>query len=191
MVTCTAKLYLQGSSGIKSEIWTEDEIFSGAIGQVFYASLGTVEDSIFTTKSIEGGTFINMVIQFDDYPWEFGFTLATSDGELLFYRPPRFYYRRAGDNVTEAIPVPAVEVSYVLTVIDTYGDGFLGDSTGYTLIDAENTVIVESQFRDTDKEEKTFVYKAPLLPSGAIQPSYHVAMLGIAATVWCLFLTYS
>ena len=146
----------------EEQIHTEDAAFSQGINFLFYATLGEVENAYNTQRTFSdgAGAILQMEIQFDDYPWEIGWQLETTQGEVVIYRPPRYYYREVGRKETEEFPVPKGDKNYKLTFVDTFGDGLLGGSTYYRLYDPDGDILVESQFRDIDKEEKTFRYNA-------------------------------
>jgi hypothetical protein len=125
-----------------------------------------------------------MTISLDDYPWEFGFQLTTTAGELIFYRPPRIYYRDVGEVIVENISVPNATTTYNLTVVDTYGDGLQSGTAGYKLTDSENRLILESQFRNVGREEKSFSYTAT--PSSAALPTLYLSLFAVVSIGWTL-----
>jgi hypothetical protein len=179
-----ASLRLQNSEGAFVEIHTEDTSFTNGISYLFYASLGEVEDRFDRLEPFEGGAFLRMTITLDDYPWEFGFQLTTTDGKLIFYRPPRVYYRDAGEEIVENISVPNGTTTFNLTVVDTYGDGLQGGNAGYKLTDSTDRLVLESRFRDVGREEKSFTYTAT--PSSTALPTVYLSLFAAVSISWAL-----
>ena len=139
-------------------IHEEDEAFSGGISYLFYATLGDVENPYSGLNAYaDSAAFLELAIEFDDYPWEFALQLETAEGEVILYRPPRYWFK-PGQSYSETFAVPEGQTNYKLTVVDTYGDGLLRSATKYSILNPDGDVLVESQFRDSGMEEKTFSY---------------------------------
>ena len=140
-------------------IHEEDETFGDAVSYIFYATLDPIEDPFFGLNAYANSSaFLELEIEFDDYPWEIGLQLETEEGEVILYRPPRYWFSQAGRTVSETFAVSEGETNYKLTVVDTYGDG-LRSQTFYRILTPDGDVLVESQFRDSGNEEKTFSYR--------------------------------
>lgn len=151
------------------------------MAHLFYATLGEVENPYYANPvfSEEPNAFLKMEIEFDDYPGEIGWQLATESGELIYYRPPFFYYTR--QPASESFSVKEARTNYVLTVVDTYGDGLIGSRTSYTILDPENNVLAESAFRDLGEEQKTFTFGAT--PAGSPSSAGEIISVGVAVAL--------
>ena len=145
---------------------------------MFYATLDrdSIESPYYgANKFSNTSAFLKMTIEFDAFPWEFGWQLTTEDGDVVIYRPPRYYFNQVERSVSEDFTVPLGNTRYNLTVVDTYGDGLLRSQTFYRITDPQDKVLAESQFRSGASETKSFTY-------GATGP-------GSAAPVWTLAAT--
>lgn len=190
----TAELFLEKDDGTFESIYDEDVSFSQGMNYVFYATLGDVEEPYYGVQSFgnNSGALLKMEIAFDDYPWEIGWQVTTSDGEVVIYRPPRYYYRQVGRSASETFAIPLGDKQYNLTVVDTYGDGLLRSSTFYRLSDAEDNTLVESQFLDTAREEKSFRFNAKGITFDGDDSAGNMATLGsvgllvLVGSVFCL-----
>mmetsp|Transcript_4000 Transcript_4000/g.7995 ORF Transcript_4000/g.7995 Transcript_4000/m.7995 type:complete len:550 (-) Transcript_4000:84-1733(-) len=155
-----AEFFLEKDDGTFEMIHEEDETFSDGVSYLFYATLDEVEDPYFGFNAYANSSaFLELEIEFDDYPWEIGLQLETEDGEVILYRPPRYWFSQRGQTYSEMFAVPEGETNYKLTVVDTYGDGLLQSQTHYRILTPDGDVLVESQFRDSGEEEKTFSYR--------------------------------
>lgn len=153
-----AEFFLEKDDGTFESIHEEDGVFQGGASYVFYATLDEVENPYFGVNAYgDSSAVLELEIEFDDFPWEFGLQLETAGGEVILYRPPRYWFNQEGDTYSETFPVPEELTDYKLTVVDTYGDGLLR-STRYSILNPNGDVVVESQFRDSGMEEKTFSY---------------------------------
>lgn len=162
------ELFLENTTTNEYEsFFLEYGSFRGFVNNLFYATLGEVEDAYTNIRSYANSSagLVTMEIKLDDYPGEIAWQLTTEGGDTIVYRPPRYYFDRAGDIVTETFAMPPERQTYTLYFADTYGDGLQRDREKreqgyYKLMDPEGNVLVESQFRDKASEETTFVYSA-------------------------------
>ena len=157
-----AELFLEKDDGSFDRIYFEDETFSHGMNFMFYATLGEVKDNYNDIRSFgnTSNAFLKMEIDFDENPWEFGWQLTTLDGQLIMYRPPRYYYDKISRSDVETFAVPPAKTTYKLTVVDTYGDGLRKSRTMYRIIGPDDEVLVESSFQKSPREEKTFEFGA-------------------------------
>lgn len=177
---------MANQNGNYEKIHDEDESFT-TMFHMFYATLDESSiDSPFDggNKFSNSTTFLRMTVQFDDYPEEFGWQATTEAGDVVAYRPPRYYFGKVKDSDSVDFRVPEEETKFTLRVVDTYGDGLLGSSTSYKITDAGGEVLVESQFRSGAEETKTFTY--PDKGSGAA-PGFSFAVALIGSAVGMLF----
>ena len=147
---------------------------------MFYATLdrSSIDEPYYGANKFSNSTaFLKMTIEFDQYPWEFGWKLTTEAGDLVAYRPPRYYFSQGDRQASEDFTVPFAETKYFLTVVDTYGDGLLRGSTYYKISDPDDNTLVESQFRSGAKEEQEFTYGAKERGSAAQAVTVTVAAL--------------
>ena len=135
---------------------------------LFYATLDEPERRYDDDRIFPDGLSLSLVISFDLFPHEIGVEVRFSNGTLLFYRPPGYFYPFVNGTATETISIPAEPHNYTLLVADTYGDG-LGDSTttGFTLDDGNNQLLSDP-FETGKGEAITFSW--PLPDDGAQYP---------------------
>ena len=175
-----AEFFLEKDDGTFEMIHEEDETFGNGISYLFYATLDDVEDPFFGFNAYANSSAIlELEIEFDDYPWEIGLQLETEDGEVILYRPPRYWYSQGSQTYSETFAVPEGETNYKLTVVDTYGDGLSRSQTYYRILTPDGDVLVESQFRDSGEEEKSFSYR--LTGGGRFESAAREMYLGMLA----------
>lgn len=156
---------------------------------MFYATLDrdSIESPYYgANKFSNSSAFLRMTIDFDQYPWEFGWQLTTEDGDVVIYRPPRYYFSQVERSASEDFTVPEAHTTYTLTVVDTYGDGLLRSRTFYRITDPQGNILAESQFRSGEKEEKTFTYGFKEGSSASGLTLAATAFLSIVGTLVCM-----
>lgn len=141
------------------QIHEKDTSISDGVAFLFYATLDEVDSPYYQDKRYSNVTsaYLRMEIQFDDHPGEIGWHVKTEGGEMIMYRPPFYYFSRPPD--FESFSVYAANTKYVLTVVDTYGDG-LRQGGRYTLLTPDGKELAKSSFRDMTQEQKTFSFAA-------------------------------
>lgn len=131
----SVNLYLENEQGEFEKIEGRGPDFFHRTNFVFYASLGSIDDFERSDEAYPGGQSIRVLINFDDYPWEIGVQITrTRDGEVIWYRPPRYYAHEVRDLVAETVSIPSDKAdNYTVTIGDTYGDG-LGIGATYVRV---------------------------------------------------------
>lgn len=105
-----------------------------------------------------GNQAIRLVVVMDEYPWEIGLELRTSDKTLIWYRPPRYYSRQVKETVVEIISLPEKLANYTLTVGDTFGDGLGEGAIGIRITTQNGKELASTSFQTGERESLTFTY---------------------------------
>eukprot|EP00977_Amphora_coffeiformis_P014079 scaffold3849_cov179-Amphora_coffeaeformis.AAC.17 len=150
-------LFLQNANGNFQRIEGQVGGFSYRTSHLFYASLGVVQDAFYSRTTYPGNQIVNVKIIFDEYPWEIGMELRSSDGTRIWWLPPRFY-EVPGATVTERISIPDVSDTYTFTIGDTNGDGLGSGGTGVTLTDRAGDELGATPFDTGSSASITFEY---------------------------------
>lgn len=110
------------------------EQFLTGINVLFYATTGDPVDPFYQQTVASSTSAMTLQISFDAYPEEIGVEIRDSNGNVVFYRPPRFFYPDVLRTYTERFSIPNDAESYTFTIVDVYGDGFgSSGTTGYGL----------------------------------------------------------
>ena len=105
-----------------------------------------------------GNQAIRLVVVMDEYPWEIGLELRTSDKTLIWYRPPRYYSRQVKETVVEIISLPEKSDNYTLTVGDTFGDGLGEGAIGIRITTQNGKELASTSFQTGERGSLTFAY---------------------------------
>ena len=159
-------LFLQNANGAFQRIEGQVGGFLYRTTHIFYASLGAVPDAFYSRTAYPGNDIVNVEIIFDEYPWEIGMELRSSDGTRIWYNPPRFY--EAPDaTIRERISIPNVADAYTFTIGDTNGDGLGPGSTGVTLTDRAGDELGATPFDTGSSATITFEYNPESIGTAA------------------------
>lgn len=155
-----AFLFLRNSQGDFVEFHSESAAFTGRANRLFYATLDAVQDAFFEDKVFSGGSVLQLVINFDEYPSEIGGGIRASDGSLMLYRPPRFFSREGTSSpYVESFSIPSATDTYTCTFGDTFGDGLGADlNTGYSITNSIGGVLGQSSFATGSTDAITFTF---------------------------------
>ena len=143
-----------------------------------------------TFGSPNTSTNVTMTLQLDYYGSEVTWELRNSAGTVLYSGGP--YADVADPQSQPPFPAPIVENftltdgdCYEFVMDDSFGDGLLGGTTGYTLED-DNNVSILSSFRDfTSNAKAQFGVNAPAPDSSDVISSIrNIGLEGVTADVF-------